>query len=88
MTDQKPDAGDNTLPTDNEATPPEAEEVEPASEQTADAEAPADAEADAGRRRGPLSRAPDAADAEADEAEGEATDVLDAEPGKPRRTQM
>ena len=46
MTDQRPDAGDNTLSTDNEATPPEAEEVEPTSEQPVEDEVSADTDAE------------------------------------------
>ena len=46
MTDQKPDAGDNTPSTDNAETPPEPEEVESAAEQPEEAgtDAPVDEE--------------------------------------------
>ncbi|MEX1295289.1 MAG: PASTA domain-containing protein, partial [Candidatus Limnocylindrales bacterium] len=76
MTDQRPDAGDNTPPTDNGATPPEADEIETASE-PAEAAAPEASEPETGDDLEAAHKAEDEPDPEGEAPETEAAPDAD-----------
>ena len=75
MTDQRPDAGDNTPSTENESTLPEPEEVATAAEQPEEDTAPADAEEPGPEAAEGAGGEADTEEAEAGSEEGEAADI-------------